>query len=265
MKRIIYRILSLVIAAVFVLPVLSACGKDEKPEITSDNTTASSKVSEVVTTSPDKDPPVEDDYTLEGEVFVFLGSSVTYGSANGGVSFVEYIAERNNCTCTKYAISGTTLVDNGDSSYVQRLKTVAARRSKECDHFICQLSTNDATQNKPLGVISDSYDIKSFDTSTITGAMEYIIAFAKEKWDCPVSFYTNPPYNSAAYKKMVDRLYELQEKWDIGILDFWNDPDSKLTNSQKNKYMSDSIHPTAAGYLEWWTPKFEEFLLTHHR
>ena len=25
-------------------------------------------------------------------------------------------------------------------------------------------------------------------------------------------------------------------------------------------YMGDSIHPTQAGYLQWWTPKFEEHL-----
>ena len=24
--------------------------------------------------------------------------------------------------------------------------------------------------------------------------------------------------------------------------------------------MADEIHPTKAGYLEWWTPKMEEFL-----
>lgn len=25
-------------------------------------------------------------------------------------------------------------------------------------------------------------------------------------------------------------------------------------------YMNDAIHPTQAGYLKWWTPKFESYL-----
>jgi hypothetical protein len=264
MKKYFLSLLSFALAVALALPVLSACGKEADPESTSVKETEPALSSETVTTSSEDISSVTDDYTLDGETFVFLGSSVTFGSANNGVSFVDFIEQRNGCTCVKYAVSGTTLVDNGDSSYVQRLKK-AARLTAECDHFICQLSTNDASQNKPLGVVSDSFDLKDFDTKTITGAMEYIIAFAKNKWDCPVSFYTNPPYSSAPYKKMVERLFELQEKWGIGILDFWNDPDSKLTTAQKNKYMSDSIHPTGAGYLEWWTPKFEEYLLTHHR
>ena len=199
--------------------------------------------------------------TLSGKTFVFLGSSVTYGSANGGISFCEYIAERNGSICKKYAVSGTTLADNGESSYVQRMN-VLVNENAVCDHFICQLSTNDASRNKPLGKISDSFEKNDFDASTVTGAMEYIIALAKSTWNCPISFYTNPKYDSSAYQMMVDRLYELKKKWGVGILDFWNDEEAnRLEKAQYAKYMSDPIHPTGAGYLEWWTPEFEEYLL----
>ena len=199
--------------------------------------------------------------TLNGKTFIFLGSSVTYGSANGGISFCEYIAERNKCICKKYAVSGTTLADNGEVSYVQRMNAFVKENS-DCDHFICQLSTNDAWQNKPLGKISDSFERDSFDAHTVTGAIEYIIALAKETWNCPVSFYINPKYDSAAYQSMVDRLYELQKKWGFGILDFWNDEEAnRLDKAQYAKYMNDPVHPTGAGYLEWWTPKFEEYLI----
>ena len=30
-----------------------------------------------------------------------------------------------------------------------------------------------------------------------------------------------------------------------------------------SRYMSDSVHPTAAGYLEWWTPVFEAYFQEH--
>lgn len=230
----------------------------------------SSETEEPASTQTPQPTPTEDtsmvvEHSLEGKVYFFLGSSVTYGSASEGKSFVDYIEDNNNCTCIKAAISGTTLVDNGSNSYVRRLESRAKRYANaEIDHFICQLSTNDASQNLPLGKLSDSMNKEDFDTSTIIGAIEYIIALAKETWNCPVAFYTGPYYDSAKYQKMVDALYEIQEKWDIGIIDFWNDEEARnMDTATYNRYMADPIHPTAAGYEEWWTPVFEQYLKTH--
>lgn len=41
--------------------------------------------------------------------------------------------------------------------------------------------TNDATRNSPLGEISESCDLDSFDVKTVCGAIEYIIAYAKKR------------------------------------------------------------------------------------
>ncbi len=247
------KLLPLLLAGALCLPILSACGKETPPAATSAGSTE-------LTTEAQTPPDEPATYPLDGKTFVFLGSSVTYGSAANGYSMCDAIAENHDCTVVKWAVSGTTLVDNGSTSYVQRLIN-EAKRQKKCDHFICQLSTNDATQNKPLGEISDSFEIEDFDTTTIIGAMEYIIAFAKDKWDCPVSFYTGTHYDSAAYQKMVDALLELQEKWNIGVIDLWNDEEMNAVSArQYSRYMSDSIHPTKLGYTEWWTPKFEAHL-----
>ena len=83
---------------------------------------------------------------MAGKHLIFLGSSVTYGSASGGVSFADFISRRNGCAITKEAVSGTTLVDEGEDSYISRLKKLD--KSIPADLFICQLSTNDATQGK---------------------------------------------------------------------------------------------------------------------
>ena len=197
---------------------------------------------------------------IKGKKFFFLGSSVTYGYASGGVSFVEYIKWRNECSCKKEAVSGTTLVDNGKSSYIQRMINNLDKNEK-CDHFICQLSTNDASQNKPLGSISQSKNLEDFNTSTIYGAMEYIIGYVRKTWKCPVSFYTNTYYKSANYQKMIEALYKLKDKWGIGINDLYNNEAMrKISKSDYARYMSDNIHPTLVGYLEWWTPVFEDYL-----
>ena len=43
---------------------------------------------------------------------------------------------------------------------------------------------------------------------------------------------------------------------DLYIDEEFNDIDEDTYNL----YMYDKIHPTKAGYLEWWTPKIEEDL-----
>ena len=55
---------------------------------------------------------------LAGKKLIFLGSSVTKGFAARGRSFVDMIAESTGASCVKEAVSGTTLVDNGERSYV---------------------------------------------------------------------------------------------------------------------------------------------------
>lgn len=199
------------------------------------------------------------DSPLEGKHIIFLGSSVTYGASSQGISFADYIAARNSCTITKEAISGTTLVESGLDSYITRLKELD--KGIAADLFVCQLSTNDATQKKPLGTISESFDIADFDTKTIAGAVEYITAYVQETWNCPVVFYTNPKYDSEEYAAMVDLLNTIQKKWDITVIDLWNDSDfNAITAEQRSLYLADRIHPTKSGYLEWWTPRMEKAL-----
>lgn len=77
---------------------------------------------------------------ISGKRLCFLGSSVTAGDSSFGVSFMDYIAKRNNCICMKEAVGGTTLVEENESSYISRMKNNI--NSKEWfDAFICQFST----------------------------------------------------------------------------------------------------------------------------
>lgn len=197
---------------------------------------------------------------LAGKHILFLGSSVTKGASALDVSMADYIEKIDQCEVVKEAVSGTTLSTEKKNSYVERLQN-NVDVNQEIDLVACQLSTNDASQQLTLGEISDSTDIADFDTNTVIGAMEYIIAYCRQTWDCPVVFYTGTKYDSEMYAKMVDSLLKLQEKWDIGVIDLWNDPEMNAVSSDDyHFYMYDSIHPTQAGYLLWWTPKFEECL-----
>ena len=199
---------------------------------------------------------------LTGKTIIFLGSSVTYGSAANGESFVDFMEKRDGIIPVEESVSGTTLVDEtvwGKKSYIERMKTIDP--SIQADAFICQLSTNDATIKKLLGEVSETFDMNDFDTQTIAGAIEYVIAYAKETWNCPVIFYTGTQYDNAHYAQMVELLLKIQEKWGIGVIDLWNDAEMNAVSAEDYKlYMVNGIHPSRAGYRDWWTPKFEEYL-----
>ena len=183
---------------------------------------------------------------------------MTYGADN--YSMCEYLTNTGLFDVVKWAVSGTTLADIGEQSYVSRF---AARRGEvaACDHVICQLSTNDAGKGMPLGEISPSFDFADFDQTTVTGAMERIIATAKVMWEAPISFYTGTRFDHPDYAAMVERLFTLQKKWGSDILDFGNDPEMNAVSPEdRARYMSDPVHPTQEGYDEWWGPKILAYL-----
>lgn len=191
---------------------------------------------------------------LAGKRICVLGSSVAYGAASQGWAVPEYLARRFGCAVTKEAVSGATLVDTGPSSYVSRLKTLD--RAEKVDLFICQLSTNDARKGLPLGEIGDG------STKTVTGAMEYIIRYVRETWSCPVMFFTGSRYDSAAYAAMVARLMELRDPYGLGVIDLWSsDSFNDIPATDRKLFMADPVHPTKAGYRDWWGPEMTRQIL----
>lgn len=206
-------------------------------------------------------PNADTSDVLSGRSIAWLGSSVTYGAAAKGYSMADAIEDNHPGThCYKYAMSGTTFVNEDASSYVARLKQIDPQQ--HFDLFIVQLSTNDASGKKPLGTIGSSFDSEDFDDLTVAGAMETIIAYIRETWDCPIFFYTGTRFDSKEYADMVDLLLQLQEKWEFSTIDQWNDPEmTAVTETETlSDYMADLIHPTHTGYEAWWTPKFEKVL-----
>ena len=197
---------------------------------------------------------------LRGKTICFLGSSVTFGAASLGVSMADYIGALDSCTIIKEAVSGTTLAGTDASTYVSRLLANVDANAK-IDIFVSQLSTNDASKELPLGEISPGTDLTDFNRETVIGAMEYIIAYVRNTWDCDIVFYTGTKYESETYAAMVNALLALRDKWGIGVIDLWNDAEMNAVSEDDYRlYMSDKIHPTQAGYLKWWVPKFQKVL-----
>lgn len=205
---------------------------------------------------------VDEGDPLSGKTILWIGSSVTYGAqAAGHYSMVDAIEDLHPAlVCEKYAISATTLVNDSESSYVARLKLIP--KDRQPDLIVVQLSTNDATTGKPFGEISDSFDQADFDDTTIAGAIETIIAYARDTFDCPVAFYTGTYCEKENYAEMVALLHDIEAKWNIGVIDMFNDEamTAVFGTEQYDVYMYDQVHPFKVGYVEWWTPVIDAYL-----
>lgn len=197
--------------------------------------------------------------SLKNKKILFLGSSVTLGACSFEQSFVDDLATKDGIQAIKEAVNGTTLaVRNDGQSYVERLLKCEIT---SLDAFVCQLSTNDARKGAELGLVSDSFESSDFNVHTTIGAMEFIIAYVQKNYNCPIIFYTGAKFNNKRYEQMIDALYQLKKKWGIVILDLWHDEQMNQESDEDYAlYMHDPVHPTKAGYLLWWLPKFEECL-----
>lgn len=209
---------------------------------------------------------------LKGKKIAFLGSSVTkgMGSKNGNTSFVEDLTDQDGIIATKEAVNGTTLAGQGADTYVNRMKNKYDPQ-KHFDLFVCQLSTNDAVQNKPLGKMTalNDFKITDYDLNTTTGAIEYICKYVQDTWHCPVIFYAGTIRGGdkqIRYESMINRLQDLQKKWHFTIIDIYHNHEvNALFDSNPRNYLasysiSDYIHPNDAGY-QVWTPIFRnEFI-----
>ncbi|MCR5491703.1 MAG: SGNH/GDSL hydrolase family protein [Bacilli bacterium] len=237
----------------------------------------------------------KENHPLKGKTIYWLGSSVTYGSASSGQSMADYLAAKSGCISKKDAVSGTTMYNDGKSSatgansYVNRLKNskVFDPDNDWVDAFVCQISTNDCTNDRldKRGSITadDVTDMDSFDVATTLGAIEYIIAYAYEVLYCPVYFYSGAYFSDGTdkaqrqnnnpkgseYGKLVDQVLEIAAKWnskkgyDVKVIDLYHDKDFNAVASDAYYAWAtnDPIHPRKAGYLQWWTPYFEAKLI----
>ncbi len=181
---------------------------------------------------------------LKNKTVLFLGSSVTCGVT--GISFADIMSEKRGINMIKEAVSGTTLADVKDTSYVSRLKRID--KNTNVDLFICQLSTNDTDPDK----VPNPEDTEK--------AIRFIITYVKETFGCPIVFYTGTRFDCRRYENQVELLKDLKKEYDFHILNFWDDPEMlSVSTEDYKKYMVDGVHPTVEGYRDWWTPKFIEF------
>ncbi|MDE6058537.1 MAG: SGNH/GDSL hydrolase family protein [Clostridia bacterium] len=233
-----------------------------------------------------------EDSPLAGKTIYWLGSSVTYGASSGGESMADFLAAKTGAICKKDAVSGTTIFDDGASentgvkSYTRRLtNSTVFDKNEYVDAFICQISTNDAwgDRSSKRGYVEDIsvQDKDAFNLATTMGGVEYIISYVSETWGCPIYFYSGSYFGDSGtgnrtsanptgtnYSKLIDDVKVAVRKWqelgcEIDVIDMYNDEDfnAQVSDDYYKWCTSDAIHPKRAGYLNWWMPYFEQYLI----
>ena len=217
--------------------------------------------------------PRRPDSGLSGLTAYVLGSSVAFGSAARGVSFADDLAATYGVRVTKQTVPGTTLSTARKNCYVERLELLPQSAP---DVLIVQVSTNDAAH--PRAVIGSPSDVGS---ATAAGALVTIVRRARARWgaDLPVVLFTGSRFSprhrarrryedlvaiatvvatreGATVLDLYTGLLRLPGRQPVTLASFTND----LSADRRALLMSDDIHPTRAGYRDWWTPAFVEAL-----
>ena len=239
---------------------------------------------------------------LKGKKILFLGSSITLGTGTKttGVtgeymSFADYLRQIDGVDAEKEAVSGTTISRVATDNYVDRLtENVAYDRDRKL--VVCQLSTNDAKFDIPAedengseasndedGEYSDTLRELYNKATTVRGAIDYIVVYSRDVLGCDVVFYVVPQFASddkfdandyAGFRESLlkaEEYWDTQEGYSVDVIDMWSDTDNfsgfNKSNSQNQTrafYMKDAVHPTKAGYLEKFLPKFRDYLRSYY-
>lgn len=212
---------------------------------------------------------------LKDATGLFAGDSINHGMSSrdemantfkGGTGGWAARVERDTgLIATNVGKSGYHFTDV-KSNYGPINDLLQTNASKDFDYVVLQGGYNDACKKVPLGVISDSYDLADFDTTTFAGGMERTIYNTiKYHGDtAAIGFIVTfkIPKDNGIEKEYYDLAKEICEKWGIDFLDLYNH--EKLNADLKydtKEHTNDFVHPDASGY-ELITPYVIDFMRT---
>lgn len=183
---------------------------------------------------------------------------------------IDIIAERNNMTCTNYAVSGATLAMNTYASdgITPRHWIVdsISDMSSTADYVILDGGYNDHNNNVPTGEISKTYD-DEFDKTTLVGSLESTCKQLYEKYPTAKKGYIFPhgllTYDSYWNTTKIGKMKEVLKKWGIPYLDLSEFcPPLARIEALKVLYTmnGDGVHLNTSGQVIYYCDVLETWL-----
>ena len=205
---------------------------------------------------------------------IFFGDSIVYGFLSNGYSWANYIGDNYdlkssvNAGISDYRVS---TYDNANKWLVNEVKG-HYNDPENYDFVILQGGVNDVLYNTPIGNISNSKDINSFDPRTFCGGLESYLYYVTNKWPNSrigyiITYYT-PNYTERGikwsyndYKVYYDKTIEILDKWNIKYINLASDEYNNILRVEEKTYLPDYLHLNRAGY-EVVSPYIYEFMQT---
>ena len=171
---------------------------------------------------------------------------------NGLRGWAKHIAAAYGCECVNVAAPGAALNSKtrtprfGKTAFIA--EQILEHRKEHFDAVLVHGGINDAWDDIPLGEIGDSFDPKTFDTTTFAGALERTFATAVDCFGPQVKLGWIINFNSPKHSvtSNAEEYYEwgkkVCQKWGVPYLDLFHMPYDITVLNQ------DLIHPNSYGY-----------------
>ncbi len=194
---------------------------------------------------------------------LFIGDSIADGAGDqaGWANRLgwHYDLDYTNCSHGGWIIADDAATGLGS---IQKQLSEEAFGS-DYDYIIVEGGINDIMQNVnrnseycKLGEISDSYNIEDFDTTTAAGGLEAIFYNATYLYgdDTKLGFImvmkpeTNWIGDWETAERYVDTYLAICEKWNVAVLNMWDDESINTAFTENSDYFTDGLHPSYKGY-----------------
>ena len=203
---------------------------------------------------------------LYGKSLFVAGDSVANGYGSGSISFGEIIANKNNMSLTKAAITGATFAkrDGLTNSILEQVESM----DKDYDYVIVAGGFNDYFQKNngvSIGTMPKNMN-SSRDDKTTYGALDSICLWLKQNHPAskilfvvPHKIMTTAGVLDDAFYPYLQAIRDVCEKYSIPYADIaLKGGCTPFYQGFRDLYFSvDGIHPNLEGYKNFYVPRIE--------
>lgn len=203
---------------------------------------------------------------LKGHKINVLGDSISQG-INTSKSYVSDLKTVTGADLVRnYGVAGASIsqksVDRFKWDNVEPLISSYSRMDRDADVIVIFAGVNDWVYGRQLG------DDKSVDITTFYGALNTLLTNLRSQYVGATIILVTPlqtdwttrPANGVTdsngqnvegllLKDYVDAIRNIAPKYAVPVLDLYNSMFYPFNKDFKEKYMTDSLHPTRAGHI----------------
>ena len=201
----------------------------------------------------------------------FFGDSITESRVDGRFGWPGRIGQMLSLKeSVNYGIGGASVSTcRGQNRVIHQIED----HVYTYDAIFLHGGVNGAWESAPAGIMTetapDQTDLEALDQDTFGGALEYLLAKAKELFPASrIGYIINPRLvtpigRMSDMREYVDLTLAICKKWGIDTINLYdNDELNAALHFETTEFAADGIHPNAAGY-DLIAPVIAPFVAAH--